>query len=371
MRSVLGFLILILSAASALAAPLRDVAPGHKYRLVGYVSRRTKIDRITAQNLTHINYAFAKVRGDDKVVFEDDDAPANLRRLNELRKLNPDLKIILAIGGWGAEWFSDAALTPESRCRFTSSAIELMRAHGLDGLDIDWEYPGQPGAGNRYRAADKQNFTLLLAQLRHDLDLLSIASGRKGFDRYTLTIASSGDRYFQFTEMDKVHRYLDWINVMTYDFVGGWSKVTKHHSKLAGETPSTESFVKQHLTAGVPARKIVVGVPLYGKGFRWVNRKTATGINEPYDLFINDISYARLEREFLIDPRYQQRWDPAAKAPYLWDPELGTFVTYDNARSLAEKIRYVKRLGLGGVMYWEQALDPDEKLVGFLAAGLK
>lgn len=246
------------------------VAP-KQYRIIGYITHRTDIERIDATKLTHINYAFAKVRGDDYVAFEDSDAAANLGRIRDLKKINPRLQILLSIGGWGAEWFSDAALTSDARCRFSSSAIALMDQYDLDGLDIDWEYPGQPGAGNRFRAEDRENFTALLAELRYELDLLGAPRGR----HYLLTIASSGGRYFDHTEMDRVNAYIDWFNVMTYDFVAGWSRVTGHHAGLLGTgkprvPASAEGFVAQHLAAGIPPDKIVVGVPFYGKWFRWV-----------------------------------------------------------------------------------------------------
>jgi chitinase len=341
-----------------------EAAFARSFRVIGYVTRSTKIESIDAHLVTHLNYAFAKVRGDDSVFLENPDDAATIARLRALKTINPQLKVILSIGGWGAEWFSDAALTAESRCRFASSAIELMRQNDLDGLDIDWEYPGQQGGNARFRREDKENFTLLLRDLRRELDVLSDGRGLKGAERYTLSIATGGGQYFQFTQMDRVHKSVDWINVMTYDFAAGWSPATGHHAALFGTGPiSTQAFVAQHLAAGIPRDKIVVGVPFYGKTWRWVNRKSTTGISEPFDLFSGDISYSDLQLQFLNDPRYQHGWDTAAKAPYLWDPELGTFVSYDDPRSMAEKARFVKQQRLGGVMYWEHNNDPDQSLL--------
>ena len=364
--------VLLLSAPSlnVLAAPARNFSP----RIIAYVSTWTKVETIDAKKLTHINYAFAKVRGDDTVVFEEPEAPAVLARLRALKQANPSLKIMLAIGGWGAEWFSDAALTEASRCRFATSAIALMTEHELDGLDIDWEYPGQRGAGNRFRADDKRNFTLLLRQLRYELDVLSDARRRKGADRYTLSIASSGGRYFQFTEMERLHVYLDWINVMTYDFVGS-APLTGHHAALTSTAVtgplSAEAFVAQHLAAGIPREKIVVGVPFYGKRWFWVNRASPTGIAQPYDLYRGDIAYAELQRELLNDPAYVRGWDSAAQAPYLWNREIGTFVSYEDTRSLTAKAAYIKKNNLGGVMYWEHRHDPDQTLLTALYNALR
>lgn len=361
LRKILAFLLLLLASAGAGAAPRRP------YRIIGYVSRRTDIEHIDVAKLTHINYAFAKIHN-DYAVFEDAEAGANLARLTALKTVNRDLKILLSIGGWGAEWFSDAALTADSRCRFITSAVALMTKYDLDGLDIDWEYPGQAGEGNRFRTEDRTNFTLLLKELRRELEAVVP-------HRYLLTIASGGGRYFEHVEMPALHPYLDWINVMTYDFVAGWLRATGHPSgfRSTGTTlapVSAESFIAQHLAAGVPPSKVVLGIPFYGKAWRWVNRKTATGINERFDLFGGDIAYADLQRGFLADPRYEHRWDNAAMAPYLWDPELGTFVSYEDARSIAEKARYVKARHLGGMMYWEHRQDPDQTLLGALYGAL-
>jgi len=131
-----------------------------------------------------------------------------------------------------ADGFSDAALTDASRALFADSAVELLRQFSADGVDIDWEYPGQGVAGIKYRAEDRQNFTRLLKVLRDKLDVASAAQGRTGAGRYTLTIASADREYFDHTEMDKLHRYLDWINVMSYDFFNSLTPTTGHHAGL-------------------------------------------------------------------------------------------------------------------------------------------
>lgn len=366
---LLSLLFLLLGSGGVWARTLSR--PGSSYRIVGYVSRWTDIERIDATKLTHVNYAFAQVRGDDTVFLEEAEEPASLARLRTLKQSNRELKILLSIGGWGAEWFSDVALSAESRCRFVTSAVALMQEHDLDGLDIDWEYPGQRGGGNRFRAEDRTNFTLLLKDLREELNRQSRGRGRKSADRYLLTIASSGGRYFDFTEMGALHPLVDWFNVMTYDLVDGGGPATGHHAALSAIGPkSMQGFVTQYLAAGIPPQKIVVGVPLYGKMWRWVNRKSPSGVDQPYDLFGGDIPYADLQRGVLADPRYFHGWDAAARAPYLWDRELGTFVSYDDERSMTEKARFVKTHHLGGVMYWQHRYDPTQSLLTTLYTSL-
>jgi chitinase len=353
-----------------------DVAPHRKFRIVGYVRGRADINAISAKKLTHINYAFATVNPLGIIELEDADAPAHIAQLQALKARNPDLKVIVSVGGWGANYFSDAALDDASRCRFADSAIDLIKRFALDGIDLDWEYPGQPGPGMKFRAEDKENFTLMLETLREELDMLSDARGRKRFDRYTLTIASAGGTYFEHTEMERLHHYLDWINVMTYDFSGPWTPTTGHHTALyrsaaaAAVTESTESFIRQHLNAGIPPKKIVVGAAFYGRGWRGVIRDH-TGLYQRYDQYESDYPYSKILRQYVNETGYEQRWDAAAHAPYLWNAEVGRFISYDDPRSLADKARFVRTYGLGGIMYWEHSHDPNEVLLNALFYALQ
>ena len=386
MRQQFLFLVLLAyGCAGATYAPPSTLPPAREIRVVGYVSGRTNFEAIDPRNVTHLNYAFAKIRGDSETVyFEEKDAAEDLARLRKLKEINPELKVMLSIGGWGAEWFSDAAVTADARCRFATSAVAVMKEHQLDGLDIDWEYPGQPGGGNRYRPEDKQNFTLLLEEVRRELD-------RSGHADATLTIASGGGRYFRYVEAPRVAELVDWFNVMSYDMASGSSAMTGHHAPLhdqraagsgqrAVEPPpaahrpppavtderSVEGYVRQHLAAGIPPEKIVVGLPFYGRTWKWVvNRKSATGLGEPFDWFGPDVGYANLDFT-----RFKRGWDDVAKAPYLWDAASGTFISYEDPQSIAEKARWVKANHLGGVMYWEHRHDPSQTLLGAVASVL-
>jgi chitinase len=136
------------------------------YRVVGYVTYRAEIQRIDAAKVTTLIYAFAHVRSSGNVCFDDPESAAYLERLQRLRRVNPNLKLTASVGGWGADHFSDAALTASTRERFATSLLALVQKYGLDGFDIDWEYPGQSGAGNKFRPEDRQDFTLLLRWAR-------------------------------------------------------------------------------------------------------------------------------------------------------------------------------------------------------------
>ena len=122
--------------------------------IIGYVFGPANIHGISAEKLTHINYAFALVSKDGEIVLNNPEAPAHLSQLQALKAKNPSLKIIISVGGWGADNFSDAALSDTSRDSFARSAVGLIKRYALDGIDLDWEYPGQPGPGIKYRPED-------------------------------------------------------------------------------------------------------------------------------------------------------------------------------------------------------------------------
>jgi chitinase len=366
----------LLITASATAFPNVPAVKLPKYRIVAYVFGAKEIYAISAEKLTHINYAFALVSKDGEIVLNNASSPEHLAQLQALKAKNPKLKIILSVGGWGADNFSDAALTDDSREKFARSAIDLVRRYALDGIDLDWEYPGQPGPGIKYRPTDKENFTLLLKTVRHHLDLLSDERARKEVDRYTLTIASAAGEYFRHTEMDKLHAYLDWINIMTYDFYTSGAKTTGHHTGLYRSLDAddsggyAESSVKQHLDAGIPRKKLVVGAAFYGRSFAGVKPEN-NGLYQPYERYAGEYSYDALARDFLNKQGFKRMWDNSAKAPYLWNPDSATFITYEDGESLKAKAGFVKSQGLGGIMYWQHGHDPAEVLLSTIFEQLR
>ncbi len=371
-----AFVLVVLFSTSYTTRPNVFAAKPSKFMIIGYVFRRANIHGISAEKLTHINYAFALVSKDGEIVLNDPEAPAHLSQLQALKAKNPSLKIILSVGGWGADNFSDAALSDTSRDRFARSAVDLIKRYALDGIDLDWEYPGQPGPGIKYRPEDKENFTYLLKAVRQQIDALSDERARRGTDRYTLTIASAAGDYFKYTEMDKLQAYLDWINIMAYDFYTSSARTTGHHTGLyrslsaGGSNKYAEASVKQHLSAGIPSRKLVVGAAFYGRSFSRVKLEN-NGLYQPYEHYAGDHSYAALARDFINKQGFKRLWDDAAKAPYLWNADSATFITYDDPESLKAKAEFVKSHRLGGIMYWEHSHDPTELLLSTIFNNLR
>ncbi len=364
-KPVLIVLLAILSA-SAFAQVKKK-----KYIVNGYVGGYrgiVNVDEIDALKLTHINYAFVNVKDSMAFLTNLKTDSTNFRKLNELKKINPDLKIVPSIGGWAwSENFSDAVLTPSSRKKFAKSSVDIVRQYNLDGVDIDWEYPGMRGEeGNIYRPEDKQNFTMMFEEIRTELDKLSAETGKK----YLLTAAVGGSKSFvNNTEMDKVGKILDYILIMTYDYGG---RSVSHHTNLypsKGQDggSSAHQSVVDFMAAGVPANKIGLGAAFYSR-----SREATTA--EQNGLLQASVSgskvvagqgggYTKMKDEFVDQKGYKRYWDKAAQAPYLFNPETKVFLTYDDEKSIQKKAKYIKKNKLAGIFFWEYFSDPKEYLL--------
>ncbi|MGH8158507.1 MAG: glycoside hydrolase family 18 protein [Rhodanobacter sp.] len=338
-------------------------------RLVGYVMDSNAPLQLTAAKLDVINFAFAKVKPDGSVYLPEYVDPAHLHAVVAKRADNPLLQIVLSIGGWGAGNFSEAAATEAARTRFIDSSVALIHQFDLDGVDIDWEYPTLGDAGISHSPGDRHNFTALLEALRARLNT------EGGKRHYLLTIAAAEGHAAEGLELPRIAQSLDWINLMTYDFYGSLTKTTGHHSGLSrsplasAEGRTTEGAVKYFLDAGVPADKINVGVPFYGRTFGDVT----PAHNGRFQAFGSDggfISWRDIVHTRLNAPGWERHWDAQAQVPYLWNPGERRFISYDDPQSLAIKARYVKQHGLGGMMYWEQRQDDNEQLLDVLHKAL-
>ena len=342
--------------------------------IVGYVPGfRGTLDKLSidANKLTHINYAFVNVQDSMAWLTNIETDTINFRILNKLKDINPDLKILISIGGWS--WsgnFSDAVLTHSSRKKFAKTSVDIVADHDLDGVDIDWEYPNQRGDNNVYRPEDKQNYTLMFEEIRKELDKLSAKTGKN----YELTTAVGASySYIENTEMDKASEYLDYVNLMTYDFYTS-GDTAGHHSNLYPpedyeKDASAHKTFNKFVEAGVPPEKLVMGIPFYGRS--WIMKSAEKhGINMQVEDRARGGGYTYIKDSLVNQKGFVRYWDENAKAPYLFNAETNQLVVYDDEESVKLKCEYVIENNMGGVMFWQYASDTAEYLLDAINANL-
>ena len=439
-----GHLIAVLAtlAALAVAAPLAAAGPSKAMpaaaaggsQVVGYFiewgiyGRNYKVKDVetsgSADRLTVINYAFGNVApdttgnvvcklgddwadyqkpwtADESVTGEEVTWPrpilGNFQQLQALKQRHPQLKVLISLGGWTwSKYFSDAALTKESRERFVSSCIDLFikgdipspgwggmggpgaAAGVFDGIDVDWEWPGSEGnAGNIIRAQDRQNYTRLLAEFRKQLH----AYGRHTNRDYLLTafLPASAAKIDAGFDVPDIFGFLSFATVQGYDFHGTWEPTTNHQSNLftsptdpSAPRYSVDGVVNEYLSRGAPPKEIVVGVPFYSRGWTGVAAandglyQSATGpAPGTWEAGVDDYKVVKQ----LLASGFTRHQDTLAGAAWLFDGT--TFWTFDDPAIMAAKAQYASQKHLGGVMFWELSGDtPDGELIEAIAGGL-
>ncbi|MEK3683050.1 glycosyl hydrolase family 18 protein [Paenibacillus sp. FSL R10-2736] len=430
--------VLILTLFSAFGTNTRTANAASDYKLVGYYAswaaygRAYNVTDIDPNKMNVINYAFAdicwngihgnpdptgpnpvtwscqneqgqtisvpngtivlgdpwidaqKSFGDDKW---DDPIKGNLKQLWKLKEKNPNLKTVISVGGWTwSNRFSDVAATAATREVFANSAVDFIRKYQMDGVDLDWEYPVSGGlAGNSYRPEDKQNYVLLLQKIREKLNAAGTADGKT----YLLTIASgAGPAYIQNNNLSGIAAVVDWINIMTYDFNGSWNTTTGHNAPLYYDPAAASSgltepanynidkAVTSYLSAGVPAGKLVLGMPFYGRGWGGApaagngQYQVSAGISSTGTWEKGNYDFSDLEANYINKNGYTRYWNNTSKVPYLYNPSNQTFISYDDVESIGYKTSYLKSKGLAGAMFWETSGDRNRTLQTKLSADL-
>lgn len=395
-RCVFVCLIVLLPMLSV-AKPCREVIayfPGWKWPKRNYLVNPMSIQY---QWYTTINYAFFEPMPDGQIwpfdAFTDktlllgelqDNVPSSY--LQRHTPANPsyhdtktslvyqahqhDVKVTISIGGWTlSRNFPVIAASEEKRRRFAQSCAELVRLYGIDGIDIDWEYPGF--APNNGTAADKQNFTLLLQEVRSALDHLETQLGKKLWLSAAFGVAPVR---LQNIEWHAVVPLLDHINLMTYDFYGGNYWQTNHHAPLYAPREGLEGFdlhsVVQHLRHhfGVPSEKINIGLAFYGRSLKTKGTPdlhVATEQVPDTQTFQEGNGAPQFYTILAKQHLFFYHWDQEAQVPYLRSREpLNTFVSFEDENSVARKGRYILDNNLCGAIIWELTGDYLETYPG-------
>jgi chitinase len=321
------------------------------YKIIAYYTGNGEtITQWPVNKLTHIIFSFLKIQN-DTLTFHNQNQENSLLQLVALKKEHPQLKIMVSVGGWGGCSFcSDLFASDEHRKNFAKTTVALFKKYGIDGLDLDWEYPAIEGyPGHKYTAADKNNFTELIKALRQEMKndlLLTFAAG--GFLKYLE----------QSVDWDAVMPLVDFVNLMTYDLVGGYATVTGHHTPLYGYVPgqeSTATCVNWLLDNKVPAKKLIIGAAMYARVWENVPDRN-NGLYQP-GKFKQGVAYADFTNYFSDTSGFTYYWDKKAKAPYQYNVSKKLFATFDDKRSIKEKTKFIRRKKLGGIMFWELGQD--------------
>lgn len=323
---VISAIVLLSSCHADPSAPKAEApaADASSKVVVGYVTSWG--DRMPDPSLvTHFNYAFAHVTDSFDSVRIDN--PERLRSIVALREANPELKVMVSVGGWGSGRFSEMAASDQYRQSFAANCLKAVVEYQLDGIDIDWEYPTSSSAGISSSPADKQNFTLLMHDLRQAL----------GPDRL-LTFADYADTTF--VDYRAVMPYVDFVNLMTYDIADPPCHHSALYRSLIAGVLTVDEAVDHHLEAGVDSSQLVMGMPFYGRG-------------------VKDYKGQRPFGKLSFEGLYTEQWDSVALVPYLVDADGRMVLAHENARSITYKCHYILSKGLRGAMYWDSDNDDD------------
>jgi chitinase len=340
------FFFLVLNNISLLCITAQSPSD---FRIVGYYAGPTHlVDSFETERLTHLIFSFGHLDGNQLHIANAADS-ATIRKMVELKKTNPALKIMLSLGGWGGcETCSDVFNTEKGRSEFAESVKELSVFFHTDGIDLDWEYPAVQGPpGHVFRKEDRANFTSLVKELREVNGKnfqISFAAG--GFTTY---IDSA-------IEWKDVIQYTDFINIMSYDLVHGYSKISGHHTPLystSQQIESTDHAVQRLLQAGVPPGQLVIGAAFYGRFFR-IDEGSPVDLYQPCHF---SHGFSNMHRQDSLATGFEIKWDETAEAPYAINEERRLLATFDDERSVALKTRYAIRNKLGGIMFWQMCDD--------------
>uniref|UniRef100_T1JDU4 chitinase n=1 Tax=Strigamia maritima TaxID=126957 RepID=T1JDU4_STRMM len=357
---------------------------------------RQGLARFTPQNInpylcTHIIYAFGGFNNDfelkpfdkyndiEQVIKEGCSGcsptiliAGNYRKFIDLKKYNPRLKTMLAIGGWneGSARFSRLVGDSDSREIFVKSAIRYLRNYGFDGLDLDWEYPTFRDGSS---LDDKEGYIMLIKELRQAFNKETL-NGKAEKLLLSAAVPAGQDYIDQGFDMLEISKNVDFLNLLTYDFHTSYEPTANHHSPLY-QRPNlpdedyranlnVDWTVRYYIQLGVPAFKIIVGIPTYGRGYTLedgVDGTLGTPVKGPGDKGpatkeSGYMAYYEICRKVREEGWTVKKPYPSDVGPYAFKGDQ--WVGFDDEETVINKAKYIKNKHLGGAMFW--SLDNDD-----------
>lgn len=363
MSSLVPVATLALCLLTQVAGQQAPPDPRPSSKVIGYyaewTSGRYPLPEIPAAKLTHVNFAFATIGPDHRLVWKD----ALFGQIAELKQKHPHLRFILSVGGWTASGpFYEMAAADESRLAFARSCADFLKTYPqFDGVDLDWEHPVIGGV-QRGLPRDADNYVLLLAAVRGAIGPAKL-----------LTIAvSASPRGIEPLKYAEMVPSLDWVSVMTYDFHTGSPRTGFNSPLYNHDDPSNPKLnlhdaVQALIAKGVPRDKLAAGVAFFGRGWRGVESV------DPWSPGTGSLpvgGYKNIVTTFLNAPGYVRHWDAVAKVPWIYNASTKEWISYDDPESMRLKGEYIAAQRLAGAMFWELSQD-DGALLDALRAGLQ
>ncbi|KAI9026001.1 glycoside hydrolase superfamily [Phycomyces nitens] len=381
------FLLILLTVGCAVADKV----------LIGYfpnwLGSSWPVSKINFSKYTHINYAFAEMTGGDVPEWPDkklvDVQLPQVVKAAHAKKA----KVLISVGGWsGSRSFSTMVSSSSRRKRFIDWQISQIKKFNIDGIDIDWEYPGTQGQGcNTVNInSDTTNFLKLIKELRSSLDKTF------GTKKKEITIATHVNTFVtpagNMKDVSAFAKVLDRINIMIYDINGAWGANTGPNAPFNYQSGqgsiSYVSSIQTWLDAGVPANKLVAGIAFYGRATTAKQNMLITGSQyqpqitgkpaqgDSLDGPWKDSScpadagsrtgiwrYGKMRSQGLLSSAtkavspWVRTWDNVSQTPWLFNPKTKTYITYDDPASIAVKVNHALCKNLGGVMIWSAEQD--------------
>ena len=311
--------------------------------------------------------------GDNKAAWQKLYA-GNLNQLRLLKELNPELNIGFAIGGWTLSGnFSTSLDDAAGREVFTESIIDHLEYYDFfSSVDFDWEYPGGGGlASNAVSNQDGNNLELTLELLDQKLTALQARTGRD----VEISIATAGgaDKLANLN-LQGIDPFVDFYNVMAYDFHGGWESKTGHQAAMTGDPGGYDvvTAIDQFRDAGIALDKVVLGAPAYTRAWGGVAAGSSVGYQQAGSASLAPGSYEKGNYDQkdmitgILDDRYSLVWDDTNKAAFAYNPTSQIWSSIETTATIAGKAAYVETAGLGGMMFWAISNDSSgqQSLIG-------